>query len=144
MPKHGLRINSYLKKRFLFSSLLLTITKILIILYRETRELTQTKQSEIKMTTEQIIEHYETQIKSQVENETFEEPKIEENTFAYCCTDSNSENELADCLIDFNHDAPDSSADKTDCETHGITATEWFDEIEKALISLIAYRLEVI
>jgi len=94
------------------------------------------------MTTEKIIEHYENEIRTQIENETFDGINIDNGSFAEACFDSNTEQELAECLIDFHHDAPELSADKTDCKTWDLTPTEWFNQIELGLCYMIAYRIE--
>lgn len=51
--------------------------------------------------------------------------KIKENTFAAACIRDNFINELVEALA--------GDADKTDCETWGITPKEWREEIALAI-----------
>lgn len=52
--------------------------------------------------------------------------RIEDNTFAHACYDQNSIAELEAALAR-------EAADKMDCETWGITPTEWREQIKLAL-----------
>lgn len=93
------------------------------------------KQTGEKIMYKLVIEDIENIVKA----ENYERPEL--SGFSESCYDMNTEGDLAVCLVEFNHDDAENSADKSDCNEWNITPEQWFNEIEKALTCLIDDRI---
>ena len=89
------------------------------------------------MTTEQIINHIESEIVNASETRSaYPEKNLE--GFAEACYNDNSENELAESIIFWDQNE---IADSSDTKEWGISSQEWREAIEDALAEKIRDRV---